>query len=149
MWIGLLLFLVAAAAAVYYFRKPAAKSTGRLTLADIPAKVANPSRYTGIKSVVAWEFMAPNFSTACNFARNHDRIRMPAGDCTPLPLADCGSKTCECHYRPIIDGRKGQRRKDSDRRNSFRMENDIKAPDRRRMTDRRRENAGWDDEHLR
>jgi hypothetical protein len=152
MWIGLIV-IICIAGAVYYFLKivPAAKANhgAALTLADIPAKVPNPSRYAGIKSVVAWEFLAPNLSTACTFARKHDRIRMPAGDCTPLPLADCASKTCECHYRPVIDGRKGQRRQDSDRRTAYRMQKDVKAPDRRRMSDRRRENIGWDDEHLR
>lgn len=152
MWIGLIV-IIGILCAGYYFLKTArsgkAKRAGVMRLADIPAKVPNPSRYAGIKSVAAWEFMAPNLSTACSFARKHDRIRMSAADCTPLPLADCGSKTCECHYRPIIDGRKGQRRLDSDRRTAYRMDNSTKAPDRRRMTDRRRENAGWDDEHLR
>jgi hypothetical protein len=152
MWIGLIVIICIAGAA-YYFLKivPAAKANHAsvLTLADIPAKVPNPSRYAGIKSVVAWEFLAPNQSTACTFARKHNRIRMPAGDCTPLPLADCASKTCECHYRPVIDGRKSLRRQDGDRRTSFRMEKDTKAPDRRRVSDRRKENIGWDDEHLR
>jgi hypothetical protein len=152
MWIGLIVIICIAGAA-YYFLKivPAAKANHAsvLTLADIPAKVPNPSRYAGIKSVVAWEFLAPNLSTACTFARKHDRIRMPAGDCTPLPLADCASKACECHYRPVIDSRKGLRRQDGDRRTSIRMEKDTKVPDRRRMSDRRRENIGWDDQHLR
>lgn len=152
MWIGLIIIVVVACTAFYFLKlAPSGKSktTGALTLADIPAKVPNPSRYAGIKSVVAWEFLAPNLSTACTFARNHDRIRMPAGDCTPLPLADCASKTCECHYRPIIDSRRGQRRQESDRRMAFRLENKVKTPDRRRAADRRRDNAGWDDEHLR
>ena len=153
MWIGLLIILAAALLAAYYFLKtvPAGKATPavRLTHADIPAKVDNPLQYSGVKSVVAWEFLAPNLSTACNFARNHDRIRMSAADCTPLPLADCSSKSCECHYRPILDGRKRQRRQDNDRRNSFRMDNDSKSPDRRKMTDRRTGSAGWDDDHLR
>jgi len=152
MWIGLIVIICIAGTAYYLLKiVPAAKANPAsvLTLADIPAKVPNPSRYAGIKSVVAWEFLAPNLSTACTFARKHDRIRMPAGDCTPLPLADCASKTCECHYRPVIDGRYGQRRQDSDRRTAYRMQKDRKAPDRRRMSDRRRENIGWDDEHLR
>ena len=152
MWIGLIV-IIGILCAGYYFLKTARsgnpRHAGVMTLADIPAKVPNPSRYAGIKSVTAWEFRAPNLSTACNFARKHDRIRMPAGDCTPLPLADCGSKTCECHYHPVIDGRQGQRRQDIDRRTAYRIQKDIKAPDRRRMSDRRRENIGWDDEHLR
>lgn len=152
MWIGLIV-IVGLLCAGYYFlntvRSGNARPAGALTLADIPAKVANPARYAGIKSVAAWEFLAPNLSTACSFARKHDRIRMPAGDCTPLPLADCGSKTCECHYRPVIDGRRGQRRQDSDRRTAYRMDHGAKTPDRRRMADRRRENTGWDGEHLR
>lgn len=152
MWIGLIVIICVLCVGYYLLkavRSGKAETACALTFADIPAKVPNPARYAGIKSVTAWEFLAPNLSTACSFARKHDRIRMQAGDCTPLPLADCGSKTCECHYRPVIDGRKGQRRQDSDRRTAFRMENGIKAPDRRRMADRRRENAAWDDEHLR
>ena len=152
MWIGLLVIVVVACTAFYFLKLASSgksKTAGILTLADIPAKVPNPSRYAGIKSVVAWEFMAPNLSTACSFARKHDRIRMSAADCTPLPLADCGSKTCECHYHPVIDGRQEQRRQDRDRRTTYRMQKDINAPDHRSMTDRRRENIGWDDEHLR
>lgn len=152
MWIGLLVIVVVACTAFYFLKLASSgksKTAGILTLADIPAKVPNPSRYAGIKSVVAWEFLAPNLSTACTFAHNHNRIRMSAGDCTPLPLADCASKTCECHYRPIIDGRWRQRRQESDRRMAFRVENKVKTPDRRRAADRRRDNAGWDDEHLR
>lgn len=153
MWIGLIIAAIAITGLAYYYLKigPAGKGNqgNGLTLADIPAKVPNPSRYSGIKSVVAWEFVAPNLSTACVFARNHDRLRLAAGNCTPLPLADCTSTTCACHYRPIIDGRQGQRRQNSDRRMAYRMDNDTKAPERRKMADRRSENAGWDDEHLR
>jgi hypothetical protein len=29
------------------------------------------------------------------------------------------------------------------------MDHDTKAPDRRKLVDRRSENVGWDDEHLR
>ena len=153
MWIGLIIAIIGFAGLAYYFLKIApngkGKDAGTLTLADIPAKVPNPSRYIGIKSVVAWEFVAPNLSTACTFARKHDRIRLAAGNCTPLPLADCTSTTCACHYRLIIDGRRGQRRQNNDRRTAYRMDHDTKAPDRRKLVDRRSENVGWDDEHLR
>jgi hypothetical protein len=86
MWIGLLVIVVVACTAFYFLKLASSgksKTAGILTLADIPAKVPNPSRYAGIMSVVAWEFLAPNLGTACTFARNHNRIRMSAGDCTP------------------------------------------------------------------
>jgi hypothetical protein len=93
MWIELII-IIGILCAGYYFLKTARsgnpRHAGVMTFADIPAKVPNPSRYAGIKSVVAWEFMAPNLSTACSFARKHDRIRMSAADCTP-----------PCHW-PIV-----------------------------------------------
>ena len=113
--------------------------------AGIPTRVLNPSGYKNIPLVIAWEFVAPNLSKSCKFARDHAGMRKAAADCTPLPLADCGSDACLCHYRPIFDERKRVRRKDHDRRKEYRMDD---KEERRAGADRRRDNHSWHDRHI-
>jgi hypothetical protein len=114
-------------------------------LADIPNRVLNPSSYRNIPLIVAWEFVAPNLSRSCQYARDHAGIRKEAGSCTPLPLADCGSDACLCHYRPIFDERRRGRRKEHDRRSAYRMDD---KQERRTVTDRRNDSRGWNDENI-
>jgi hypothetical protein len=114
-------------------------------LDDIPNRVLNPVSYKNIPLITAWEFVAPNLSTSCKFARDNAGIRKTAENCTPLPLAECGSEACLCHYRPIFDERRKNRRKDKDRRNDFRMDD---KEDRRVKQDRRVDNHSWHDKHI-
>lgn len=107
---------------------------------DIPTKVLNPAGYAGIKSVLAWEFMAPNLSQACQYARDNAGLRRSAQACQPLPNAHCNSNACLCHYRPIFDERRRQRRAEHDRRTEYRMDDKT---DRRQHYDRRKDNSHW------
>ncbi len=137
-------------AAAYFFlrnrRNPVESAKPRHNLAaDIPSRVLNPSSYKNIPLVVAWEFVAPNLSRSCKFAREHAGIRKIAGNCTPLPLADCGSDACLCHYRPVFDERKRSRRKEHDRRTEYRMDD---KEERRAGADRRSDNHSWNDKHM-
>jgi hypothetical protein len=112
---------------------------------DIPSKVLIPSNFISQKDIIAWEFLTPNLSTACNYARSNAGIRRKPQECVALPLADCGSSSCLCHYRPVYDSRKQQRREHAERRESFRFA-DVK--DRRSTEDRRKEQTNWQDKHL-
>lgn len=151
MWIGLFFLLVLSVAGyLLYSSRASAKSrptplagTG---LVDIPARVFNPSRYKDMRSIIAWEFVAPNLSTACQYAQNHDGVRRQAFECPSLPLADCGSHTCQCHYRPVVEERRRQRRKTHDRRGELRMEG---GEDRRKLHDRRKDQAEWHEKTIR
>jgi len=58
-----------------------------------------------------------------------------------LPLRDCKSGNCTCHYRYLPEQRKYHRRMRSDRREVIRF--DKEKPDQRSRKDRRRGN--WDD----
>jgi hypothetical protein len=149
MWVKIFV-LLAVVVAVYRFlrRRRQADDSGKSRhniLADIPNRVLNPSSYRNIQLIVAWEFVAPNLSRSCQYARDHAGIRKEAGSCTPLPLADCGSDACLCHYRPIFDERRRGRRKEHDRRSAYRMDD---KQERRTVTDRRNENRGWNDENM-
>ena len=147
MWVAILALLTLVAAVYLVLRgrtADSAKSRHNI-LADIPNRVHNPSSYKNIPLIVAWEFVAPNLSRSCQFARDHAGIRKEAGRCTPLPLADCGSDACLCHYRPIFDERRRRRRKEHDRRREYRMDD---KQERRTGTDRRNEDHSWSDEHL-
>ena len=53
-----------------------------------------------------------------------------------LPLDDCGSETCKCHFKGLRDRRLNSRRMQPDRRVEVRF--DKTHPDRRRKSGRRR-----------
>ena len=114
-------------------------------LADIPNRVLNPASYKNIPIIAVWEFVAPNLSTSCKFACDNAGIRKTADSCTPLPLAECSSEACLCHYRPIFEERRKSRRKNQDRRKDFRLD-DIE--DRRVKQDRRVEDNSWRNKHI-
>ena len=60
-----------------------------------------------------------------------------------LPLADCPyPHRCECHYVPLMDRRKSQRRSGEDRRGDQRFEKDN--PPRRSGKDRRVADVEWE-----
>jgi hypothetical protein len=149
MWIALFIVIVTALAGLFFYksRNTAAPSLTKkqTALADIPAKVANPQIYFNLPGIVAWEFVAPNLSTACEFARNNAGVRNQASNCTPLPLAGCGGAHCLCYYRPISEQRKTVRRVEHDRRASMRF-ND--SEDRRKQQDRRKDQTNWDNNSL-
>jgi hypothetical protein len=150
MWLLLGLVVIGATVAFFYFKKnaPTAERPNRQdnkTRSDIPSHVLIPSSIKGHANILAWEFLAPNLSTACNYARNHAGLRKKAQDCAALPLSDCNSTTCKCHYRPIFDSRKRQRRQDLDRRNAIRFD---AGEDRRKLEDRRANQPNWQDKHI-
>lgn len=146
MWVKIFV-LLAVVGVVYLFlrRRRQADDSGKSRqniLADIPNRVLNPASYKNIPLIAAWEFVAPNLSRSCQFAREHAGMRRDAVSCTPLPLADCGSDACLCHYRPIFDERRRSRRKEHDRRTEYRMDD---KPERRAGVDRRSDNRSWND----
>jgi hypothetical protein len=149
MWIAivtLLIILVAVYLILQNRNRPVTTDKSRHNaIADIPNRVMNPASYKNIPLIAAWEFVAPNLSTSCKFARDNAGIRKTAESCTPLPLAECGSDACLCHYRPIFEERRKSRRKDQDRRNDFRMDD---KQDRRVKQDRRENNRSWHDKHI-
>ncbi len=154
MWIGLFFLVVLSVAAYLLYASRAERSPPKSVsrtapaagLADIPARVFNPSRYKEMRSVLAWEFVVPNLSTACQYAKNHDGVRRQAFECPSLPLADCSSHTCQCHYRPVLDERRRERRKVHDRRGELRLEG---GEDRRKLHDRRKDQADWHEKTIR
>ncbi|HWS40964.1 MAG TPA: hypothetical protein VN247_06715 [Arenimonas sp.] len=147
MW--LLFFIVGGLAAYLLLRNSKKQSSPASDIhtgkADIPSKVLVPANFTSHKDIIAWEFVTPNLSTACNYARNHAGIRRTPQECVALPLVDCSSSTCLCHYRPVYDSRKQQRREHVERRESFRFADNV---DRRSTVDRRKEQTDWQDKHL-
>ena len=152
MWIALFFLLVLSAAGYLLYSsrspakpKPAAASTAP-GLADLPARVSNPARYKDVRAVLAWEFVAPNLSTACQYAKHHDGTRRQAFECPSLPLPDCNSGTCQCHYRAITEERRRQRRQAHDRRHELRIEG---GEDRRKLHDRRKDQAEWHEKTIR
>lgn len=151
MWLLLALLVIGISAAYLLTKKNKSgapgqpHSRGNKAHSDIPSHVLAPSSIKGQPNIIAWEFQAPNLSTACNYARNHASIRKKAHDCASLPLSDCTSETCACHYRPIFDSRKHQRRHELDRRNSIRFD---AAEDRRKLEDRRKNEPNWQDKHI-
>ena len=151
MWIALFFLLVLSVAGyLLYGSRAASKSKSAPAagtgLGDIPTRVFNPSRYKDMRSVLAWEFVAPNLSTACHYAKSHTGVRRQAFECPSLPLADCGSHTCQCHYRPVVDERRRERRKVHDRRGELRLEG---GEDRRKQHDRRKDQADWHEKSIR
>ncbi len=149
MWVNVIILLILVTAVFLFIRsriRSADSRKGRHNiLADIPNRVLNPASYKNIPLIAAWEFVAPNLSKSCKFARDNAGIRKSAESCTPLPLAECGSESCLCHYRPIFEERRKNRRKEHDRRNDFRMDD---KQDRRVQQDRRNENRNWHDKHI-
>jgi hypothetical protein len=113
---------------------------------DLPSRSMNPALIKNQDSVVAWEFLAPNLSTACVYARNNAGVRRNARDCAALPLPDCGSETCACHYRPVYESRKSHRRQDIDRRSSVRFD---AGEDRRNSPERRKDVLDWHEKNTR
>jgi hypothetical protein len=107
---------------------------------DLPSRSMNPALIKNQHGVVAWEFLAPNLSTACVYARDNAGVRRNAGDCAALPPPDCRSGTCACHYRPVYESRKSHRRQDTDRRSSVRFD---AGEDRRSSPERRKGVLDW------
>lgn len=149
MWATILALLIVITAAYLFLqgRKRSSESvkSRHSILADIPNRVLNPSSYKNIPLIAAWEFVAPNLSRSCQFARDNAGIRKDAASCAPLPLADCGSDACLCHYRPIFDERRRSRRKEHDRRTEYRMDD---KPERRTSADRRNDGHSWNDKNI-
>lgn len=148
MWIAL--FALVIGLFVFYLLKAkpvgaSAENIRKKHVAELPSKVYSPSAYANHPNIIAWEFQAPNLSSACEYARNNASVRKKAKDCAKLPLTDCSSSTCICHYRPIYESRKKQRRNTHERRNSFRFEN---QEDRRLQSDRRFDQPDWHDKHI-
>lgn len=147
------LFIIAAAAGVLAYvllRRPSSsplkqKKRASTDHPDIPARTMNPAQIKNQNGVVAWEFLVPNLSTACTYARNNAGVRKSAGDCAVLPLADCGSETCICHYRPVYESRKIQRRQALDRRESVRFDAGV---DRRNAPERRKGEPDWQEKTI-
>lgn len=144
MWL-LIIAAVIGVAAYFLLRDASGSPAGpdkrsTLTNHDLPSRSLNPALIKNQHGVVAWEFLAPNLSTACVYARNNAGVRRNARDCAALPPPDCGSGTCACHYRPVYESRKSHRRQDIDRRASVRFD---AGEDRRNSPERRKDVQDW------
>lgn len=149
MWIGLFFLLVLSVAGYLLYSSRASTKSKPLSgngLAGSTSWVLNPSGCKKIPSILAWEFVAPNLSTACQYAQNHHGVRRRAFECPALPLPDCGSHTCQCHYRPVMEERRRERRKTNDRRDEHRMKG---VESRRKPHDRRKGQAEWHEKTIR
>ena len=58
-----------------------------------------------------------------------------------LPVTGCKALRCSCSYQGLLERRKKQRRKSSDRRETVRF--DAQHPERRSGRERRRGHANW------
>ena len=83
-------------------------------------------------------------SPGCEAAHAVGGLKVPQEEAPKLPLADCKSDSCTCHYRYLPEQRKYHRRTHTDRRAEVRF--DKEKPDRRSRKDRRRGN--WGDRSL-
>ena len=148
MWILIIAIVISVAYLLFrYQSNQVKKSSANLknAKADIPSKVYKPSDYNSFSNIIAWEFIAPNLSTACLHARNNAGTRKKSHDCAALPLTGCGTDTCLCHYRAVYDSRKQQRRAKFDRRDSIRF---VETENRRFADDRRMGQTDWHDKPL-
>ena len=141
MWL-LIITGVIGVAAYFLLRGPTDKSALAKGAVNrhMPGRSLNPIEVKNQAGVVVWEFLTPNLSTACVFARNSAGTRKNAKDCIALPLADCKSENCACHYRPVYESRKAQRRHTASRRESIRFDT---AEERRATSERRKDQMDW------
>ena len=150
MW--LLIIVAVIGVAVYFLLRSASDSPANpkkrsvSSNPDLPSRSMNPALIKNQHGVVAWEFLAPNLSTACVYARNNAGVRRNARDCAALPPPDCGSETCACHYRPVYESRKSHRRQEIDRRSSVRFD---AGEDRRNAPERRKDVQDWHEKRIR
>lgn len=74
---------------------------------------------------------------ACSMARQQAGRSFPEDEMPRLPLPGCRARSCNCRFQKIPGRRRGQRREQSDRRETIRFE---ESGDRRRG-DRRKDSA--------
>ncbi len=72
----------------------------------------------------------------CGTAQLHDGRRMLIDEARPLAARDRHGVHCRCHYRPLRDQRRTDRRRSNERRGARR--NDFSHTDRRLRNERRR-----------
>jgi hypothetical protein len=82
-----------------------------------------------------WQLTVPNRERACEAVLAIANQRYGVDDAPSLPFAYC-KRECNCHYVGIIDQRRGQRRKNSERREEIRFE--PAKTDRRQKSGRRK-----------
>jgi hypothetical protein len=111
------------------------QAASRTPAPRVPARTVNP-KLLGM-DVGLWELRA---SPTCEFAKSLHGRRMETADTIALPLPGCNAMTCDCHYVPVRDNRRGVRRKGEERREALRFDPSKKE---RRAKDRRRR-AIWD-----
>ena len=150
MWLLIIAAVIGVAAYFLLRGQPGSRASpnkhGKSISTDLPSRALNPALIKNQEGIVAWEFLAPNLSTACVYARNNAGVRRNARDCPALPLPNCGSATCVCHYRPVYESRKSHRRQDIERRSSVRFE---PGEDRRKSPERRKDVLDWHEKRTR
>lgn len=75
---------------------------------------------------------------ACAPARQQAGHRIPTSEMPRLPLPGCRAQVCRCRFEEVYERRRGERRKQRDRRQTIRY---GEAGGDRRKKDRRRGNA--------
>jgi hypothetical protein len=112
-------------------RRPAPAANLQATANPVPQRISNPRR-ANRPDVKVWVLHA---SPACELTREflHGR-RYKAAEAVALPAVGCDRATCGCHYLPVSDTRRRERRLSENRRNAIRFEN---RSDRRAQNDRR------------
>lgn len=82
-----------------------------------------------------WQLTVPNRERACEAVLAIANHRYSVDDAPSLPFAYCKHE-CSCHYLGVKDQRRGQRRKNPERREEIRFE--PTKTDRRQKTGRRK-----------
>lgn len=116
-------------------RQPQASAAGPLATATAVIRSIDPKRQAALSPV--WELRrAPN----CQARHAVNGPRLATAD--TVALAVPGKQACDCHYRPLKDLRKRERRQQLDRRDALRF--DLERAD-RRLGDRarRRDERVW------
>lgn len=142
--------LVALAAGTWWWMRGAPRASDAAPAAaagakpaPVPLRVTAPRRFARDGDRKVWELHSP--SSACEPARTRNGAKYKADDAPVLPLPGCVHTNCTCHYVALKERRTWFRRRGEDRRDGVRFEPKKDRID-RRARDRRKAEAGWDDD---
>ena len=113
-----MLAITTVGAAVAWQRKQRVATAGR-QLPRNSLRVSNPQLRQARTMADVWTLQPCN--AACSTARVLANRRIATDDTVPLPLSGC-SQNCQCHYRPLTNQRRIERRSGSSRRELFRLD---------------------------
>jgi hypothetical protein len=138
-WVVAIILIAAAVIAFFWLKRRGTSDVPTLRAGpQLEPAADNPQpNYWGRKLVV------PSPDVACEAAKALQGKCYPGSEGPDLPLSDCDAKMkCLCHYEPLPERRREERRSGHDRREELRF--DADKPDRRSGTDRRASGHRWD-----